>query len=75
MCRKLALCLFVCLFFAATAAAQRQRSAIVETLRLETLRVAPRATPSAARPSTPAQPRTGSATANGSRKGTTPTGF
>jgi hypothetical protein len=26
MCRKLALCLFVCLFFAATAAAQRQRN-------------------------------------------------
>jgi cytoskeletal protein CcmA (bactofilin family) len=58
------------------AAAQRQRSAIVETLRLETMRVAPRATTSSVRQSSPPQAPTGSATANGTRgKGTTPTGF
>ncbi len=57
-------------------AAQRQRSAIVETLRLETMRVAPRATTSSTRQSSPPQAPTGSATVNGTRgKGTTPTGF
>jgi cytoskeletal protein CcmA (bactofilin family) len=57
-------------------AAQRQRSAIVETLRLETMRVAPRATTSSTRPSSPPKAPTSSATVNGTRgKGTTPTGF
>lgn len=55
--------------------AARQRSAIAETLRLETMRVAPRATTSARRPSNPVS--TGSPLGNGSRGrgGTTPTGF
>jgi cytoskeletal protein CcmA (bactofilin family) len=58
------------------AAAQRQRSAIVETLRLETMRVAPRATTSTTRQSPPPQSTTRTATANGTRgKGSTPTGF
>jgi cytoskeletal protein CcmA (bactofilin family) len=54
--------------------AQRQRSAIVETLRLETLRVAPRATPST-RPASP--PASSGTVGNGSRgrSGSTPTGF
>ena len=59
----------------AEATAARQRSAIAETLRLETMRVAPRATTSARRPSNPVS--TGSPLGNGSRGrgGTTPTGF
>jgi cytoskeletal protein CcmA (bactofilin family) len=58
------------------AGAQRQRSAIVETLRLETMRVAPRATTSTTRHSTSPPASTGNSTANGSRgRGSTPTGF
>ena len=58
------------------ATAQRQRSAIVETLRLETLRVAPRATTSVTRQGSAASIPSGSPTANGSRgRGSTPTGF
>ena len=59
------------------ATAQRQRSAMVETLRLETLRVAPRATTtSVTRQGSAASIPLGSPTANGSRgRGSTPTGF
>jgi cytoskeletal protein CcmA (bactofilin family) len=56
------------------AAAQRQRSAIVETLRLETMRVAPRATPSSTRQPSPA-PSDRASNGSRGRSGPSPTGF
>ena len=56
------------------ATAQRQRSAIVETLRLETMRVAPRATTSSTRQGS-ARPSGGVNNGSRGRSGSTPTGF